>query len=342
MVILSSEPEFVVPPAAGTRPWQTALRTAVRDAEELLRLLRLTPADLPWTIDSQNRFGLLVPRGFVARMRLGDPHDPLLRQVLATTEERLTAPGDCTDPVGDGCATIVPGLLHKYQGRALLITTGACAIHCRYCFRRHFAYSEAPHTLAAWEGALEKIAADPTIQEVILSGGDPLTLIDERLAQLADRLARIEHVRWLRVHTRLPIVIPERVDDALLDWLCGTRLQPIMVLHANHAAELDDHVAAAIERLVSRGVLLLNQAVLLRGVNVRVETLVDLSQRLVELRVVPYYLHQMDRVAGASHFDVPPADGKRLVRALRARLPGYAVPRYVREIAGQPYKVPLA
>jgi EF-P beta-lysylation protein EpmB len=223
-----------------------------------------------------------------------------------------------------------------------MVTTGACAVHCRYCFRRHYPYGEGPHGVDDWRPAIERIAADDSIHEVLLSGGDPLTLVDGQLADLADRLAAIPHLRRLRLHTRLPIVIPQRVCPDLLDWLTGTRLTPIVVVHANHPAELDDATGAALARLVDAGVPLLNQAVLLRGVNDDIDALAELSERLIDLRVMPYYLHQLDRVAGAAHFEVPEAEGLALIEALRARLPGYAVPRYVRETLGAANKVVLA
>lgn len=245
------------------------------------------------------------------------------------------------DPVGDLDAQRLPGLLQKYAGRVLLVTTGVCAVHCRYCFRRHYPYGTAPKTLAAWEPALEEIAADESISEVILSGGDPLTLRDSLLAALAERLAEIPHLRRLRVHTRLPLMIPERINDELLEWLRGTRLAPVMVIHANHANELSGEAADAVQRLVTAGIPTLNQTVLLRGINDDVETLAALSERLLDLGVLPYYLHQLDRVAGALHFEVPIERGLELVAALRARLSGYAVPRYVQERAGEASKTIL-
>jgi EF-P beta-lysylation protein EpmB len=274
-------------------------------------------------------------------MRTGDTADPLLRQVLPVEAESALHPGYTHDPVGDQEARLAPGLLHKYAGRVLMVTTGACAVHCRYCFRRYYPYGEAPHSPAEWTPALEQIAADETIHEVILSGGDPLTLVDAWLAQLVERIAAIPHVRRLRVHTRLPVLIPERVTPALLAWLTGTRLSPVVVIHANHPAELAGTAAAAVRRLVTAAVPTLNQSVLLRGVNDSVETLTELSERLLDLGVMPYYLHQLDRVTGAAHFEVPAAEGMRLVEQLRRRLPGYAVPRYVREVAGEAYKTPL-
>lgn len=303
---------------------------------ELCRLL-----DLPESFASQAAgadFPLFVPRPYLARIRRGDPRDPLLRQVLPVADELQTAAGFHADPLGEGAAMRAAGLLHKYAGRVLMVTTGACAVHCRYCFRRHFPYEQSPRSLAQWQAALDAIAADESIHEVILSGGDPLMLVDELLAPLSERLAGIDHVRRLRIHTRLPIVIPQRVTDELLGWLRGARLTPVMVVHANHAAELDDGVAAALGRLVDAGVPLLNQAVLLRGVNDSADALAELCERLVDLRVMPYYLHQLDRVQGAAHFEVPQNEGQRLMDELRRRLPGYAVPRYVREIEGEPHK----
>lgn len=342
--ILSQTAERVSPegaPSAG-RPWQRALREAIRDPAELCRLLDLPDEYEPAAVRAAEAFGLFAPRGYVGRMRRGDPHDPLLRQVLPLGEELLATPGYRPDPVDDAAAALDAGLLKKYHGRALMVTTGACAIHCRYCFRRHYPYSEGPRSLAEWAPAFDRLAADRSIDEVLLSGGDPLTLVDPWLARLAERLAAIGHLRRLRVHTRLPIVIPERVCDELLDWLRGTRLTPIMVVHANHPAEISDSVAAALGRLVDAGIPVLNQAVLLRGVNDDADALAELCRRLVDLRVMPYYLHQLDRVAGAAHFEVSEATGRRLIAELRRRLPGYAVPRYVRETPGEASKVLLA
>jgi len=329
------------------RSWQEALKDAVRDAAELCRLVHVPPLTGPGATKAARDFPVFAPRGYIARMRQGDTRDPLLRQVLPL-EEELSPPADLDtasyglDPVGDHAAIQSPGLLHKYHSRVLMVTTGACAVHCRYCFRRHFPYQLGPRSPSDWQPALAKIAADSTLREVILSGGDPLTLVDSHLAELAQRLAAIGHLRRLRIHTRLPIMIPERVTDELIDWLRGTRLTPIMVIHANHANELDASVAGALGRLADAGIPLLNQSVLLRGVNDTVEALTDLSERLVDLRVMPYYLHQLDRVIGAAHFEVSEARGHELVEQMRARLPGYAVPRYVREVAGAANKIVLA
>lgn len=329
-------------PVPGAASWQQAIRNAVRDPRELGRLLCLPSHHVEAAIGGSRDFPLFVPRGYLARMRRGDPNDPLLRQVLPRADETRPAAGFSGDPVGERQAMQQPGLLRKYDGRALIVTTGACAVHCRYCFRRHFPYGQVPKSASARNGTLAAIAADPSLREVILSGGDPLTLADEQLADFAERLARIPHVQRLRVHTRLPIVIPERVTGELLSWLTGTRLNPVVVLHANHPAELAPVVAQAVARLVDAGIVVLNQAVLLAGVNDNVAALEGLSQRLIDLRVLPYYLHQLDQVAGAAHFEVPVERGKELIEALRRRLPGYAVPRYVRETAGAPSKVVLA
>lgn len=322
--------------------WQQSLKEAVRDPEELCRLLELPAEFVAGALRASEQFPLFVPRGYLARMRRGDPSDPLLRQVLPLGAELTAVAGFAPDPVGDRYAALYPGLLQKYQARALMVTTGACAVHCRYCFRRHYPYSDSPKSLADWEPALLHIASDPRLREVILSGGDPLTLVDEWLAALAHRLAAVDHLRRLRIHTRLPIVLPERVCDDLLSWLRGTRLAPIMVVHANHPAEIDRAVEAALGRLVDAGVVVLNQAVLLKGVNDTADVLTELCQRLIDLRVMPYYLHQLDRVAGAAHFEVDVAEGRKLMAQLRTRLPGYGVPKYVQEQAGELHKVVLA
>jgi EF-P beta-lysylation protein EpmB len=341
----ANEPTMIVPsrtPESEPRRWQQALKNAIRDPRELCRLLELPPEIEAAAIRAANDFPLFAPRPYVDLIERGNPGDPLLRQILPLADEEQPADGFTDDPVADLAAARSPGLLHKYEGRVLLITTGACAVHCRYCFRRHFPYSETPRSVEQWAPAIDEIAGDSSIHEVILSGGDPLTLVDPLLAELAERLARVPHLQRLRIHTRLPIMIPERVTDELLAWLRGTRLTPIVVIHANHPAELQAGAAAALGRLADAGIPLLNQAVLLRGVNDDVETLAALSERLVRLRVMPYYLHQLDRVRGAAHFETPIARGLELIAALRSRLPGYAVPRYVVEESGEPNKTALS
>jgi L-lysine 2,3-aminomutase len=331
----------LVPAASPRAPWQVALADLIRDPAELLEVLRLDPGLLPAARRAAERFPLRVPRQFVARMRPGDPSDPLLRQVLPLDLEAEPTPGFTDDAVGDADALVSTGLLHKYRGRALLVATGACAVHCRYCFRRHFPYDDANASADRWQGALDYLAGHTDVSEVILSGGDPLTLSDRRLAGLADALAAIPHLRRLRVHSRLPVVLPERVDPHLVRWLTGTRLRPVMVIHANHANELDESVAAAVRRLREGGVPVLNQAVLLRGVNDDADALVALSERLFELGVMPYYLHLLDRVRGTAHFEVPETHARALHTAIAARLPGYLLPRLVREVPGAPGKTLL-
>jgi EF-P beta-lysylation protein EpmB len=329
-------------PAPCYGSWQEAIKDAVRDPAELCRLLDLPPRYTAGAVQAAGDFPVFVPRGYLARMRPGDPADPLLRQVLPLEDELAAVAGYSLDPVGDRAVTRSPGLLHKYRSRVLMVTTGACAVHCRYCFRRHFPYAQGPRSPDDWTSAIGLIAADPAIREVILSGGDPLTLVDTHLAELVARLAAIGHLRRLRVHTRLPIMVSQRVTEELVSLLRSSRLVPLVVVHANHARELDESVATALARLVDAGIPLLNQSVLLRGVNDDVDTLAELCERLVDLRVMPYYLHQMDRVAGAAHFEVDESRGRALIKQLRVRLSGYAVPRYVRETAGAAHKLPLA
>lgn len=320
--------------------WQRQAAEAVRDPDTLWELLDLPLEALPAAREASRAFGLRVPRPYLARMRRGDPEDPLLRQVLPLGAELAPAPlGFTTDPVGDGPARAETGLLQKYHGRALLLASGACGVHCRYCFRRHYPYAEAG--AGRWEAALEAIAADPSLEEVILSGGDPLSLADHRLAELVAAIEAIPHIRRLRLHTRQPVVLPARVDERLLEWLGGTRLATVVVWHLNHAREMDAEVAAAAGRLREAGATLLNQAVLLAGVNDSVEAQADLAAASFDAGILPYYLHTLDRVAGAAHFESE-VDPAALMEGLRRRLPGYLVPRLVREEAGGAYKTPLS
>ena len=328
-------------PRAQPRRWQELWREAVSDPRELLAALDLLAFADILLPRSDTGFPLRVPRGFIARMRRGDPNDPLLLQVLPQARELADVPGFTSDAVGDLAARAANGVLHKYEGRALLVATGACAVHCRYCFRRHFPYAAQAAAAAGWNEAIAHVRADETIAEVILSGGDPLSLATSKLAELTTALSPVRHLRRLRIHTRLPVVLPERVDDEFSRWLAALPWPTTVVLHANHARELDSSVASACSRLRESGAVLLNQAVLLRGVNDDASVLADLSERLFDCGVLPYYLHQLDRVAGAAHFEVDDARARDLLDELRARLPGYLVPRLVREIAGAPAKTPL-
>jgi len=321
--------------------WQTELAEAVHDPAELLRMLELDPALLDGAGAAAKQFPLRVPRAFIARMRKGDPTDPLLRQVLPLGMELEFHTGFSIDPVGDLLSRAAPGVLHKYHGRVLLITTGACGVHCRYCFRRHFPYADESARQHDWREALDYLRSDTSIHEVILSGGDPLTLSDQVLASLVTELERIPNLTRLRIHTRQPIVLPSRVDDALLAWLKNCHMQKVVVVHVNHAREIDPDVAAALSRLRTAGVSLLNQSVLLRGVNDSVTELAALSEALFTAGVMPYYLNLLDPVQGAAHFELPESKARILIMGLQARLPGYLVPRLVREVPGAPSKLPL-
>ncbi len=318
--------------------WKKALATAIRQPSELLRAVGLSTEQLPEPIDDAADFPLRIPRAYVERMRHGDPADPLLRQVLALRRERETPAGYSLDPVGDGPATRRPGLLQKYHGRALIVTTGACPIHCRYCFRRHFPYGEARAGADDWRDTLAHIAADASISEVILSGGDPLSLDTPRLRKLGEGLRDIPHIRRLRIHSRMPVVLPQRIDAEFLAWLAELPWRTVMVIHANHANEIDGTVARSLRQIQAAGTTLLNQAVLLQGVNDSVAALADLGENLFEAGVLPYYLHLLDHVQGAAHFAVDDACAHELMERLRRQLPGYLVPRLVREQAGAPYK----
>ncbi len=329
-------------PAAGASDWKRLWRDAVRDPAELLALLDLAGRVPDLSAGAAAQFPLRAPRGFVARMRPGDPHDPLLRQVLPLDAELRPMPGFSLDAVGDGAAKAGAGVIRKYRGRALLIATGSCAVHCRYCFRRHFPYAEETAAAGQWAGAVATIRGDASIDEVLLSGGDPLSLSTDKLAELTAQLAGVPHLRRLRIHTRLPVVLPERVDAGLLAWLRGLPWPVTVVIHANHAQEFDPAVDAGLAGLREAGALLLNQAVLLRGVNDDADALAALSERGHAAGVLPYYLHQLDRVAGAAHFEVDDGRALALHAALVARLPGYLVPKLVREVAGDPAKRPLS
>lgn len=329
-------------PAADRQParWQALWREALRDPVELLEGLGLPALAARVSATAQAQFPLRVPRGYAARMRHGDPADPLLRQVLPIDEEDRLIPGFSLDAVGDAAAKGGTGVIHKYDGRALLIATGSCAIHCRYCFRRHFPYADETAAAGGWASALEYLRADPSVREVILSGGDPLSLSTAKLAELTDALRDLPQVTRLRIHTRLPIVLPERIDGECLDWIGALPWPVVMVVHANHANEIDASVRDACQSLRQRGVHLLNQAVLMRGVNDDADALVALSESLFQAGVLPYYLHLLDRVHGTAHFEVPEAEALALRATIHARLPGYLVPTLVREIQGQPGKTP--
>jgi EF-P beta-lysylation protein EpmB len=315
------------------------MKQAFRRASDLLEHLALDADDLPYLDDPD--FPILAPRPYVDRIRRGDPADPLLRQILPDPRERDSAPGFSDDPVGDQASSVGRGLLHKYQGRLLLVSTGACAIHCRYCFRQAYPYAQdhfQPKRIAQLVAYLD---AHPDIEEIILSGGDPLMLDTSRLRELSNALRDRAQIQRLRLHTRLPVVLPSRIDEGLLDWLDSLPWQTVVVIHANHAQEFDGEVDSGLARLRAAGATLLNQAVLMAEVNDSARELSRLMRRGFEAGVLPYYLHLLDRVSGAARFEVGQAQALALIEQLRIELPGYLVPRLVKEQAGAPYKLPV-
>lgn len=322
--------------------WKSQLNDLITDPQELLRLLNLSQDDLlSGAILASEQFKLRIPRAFVEKMDVSNPQDPLLLQVLPHHLELQEYEGFITDPLGEEQANHLPGILHKYESRFLLTLTGACAVHCRYCFRRHFPYQENLPKNKDWENIQAYIQQHPQINEVILSGGDPLTLSNSKLEIWVERLASLKQINTLRIHTRVPIVIPNRLDDTLLTLLKKSRLRIVMVVHSNHAKELDDFTVEHLKKLSNQDIMVLNQTVLLKGVNDRAEVLAQLSQRLFDARVMPYYLHVLDKVKGAHHFDLDATSIEQIYTELLAMLPGYLVPKLVREIAGEKNKTPL-
>lgn len=321
--------------------WLAQLADVITDPDELLHVLNLeSDEDLLAGREARRLFALRVPRAFVARMEKGNPNDPLLRQVLTAREEFVAAPGFSTDPLEEQ-HSVVPGLLHKYRNRALLLVKGGCAVNCRYCFRRHFPYADNQGNKRNWQTALDYIAMHPELDEIIFSGGDPLMAKDHELDWLITQLEGIPHVKRLRIHSRLPIVIPARITGALTARCEQSRLQILLVNHINHANEIDEAFRAAMAQLRRAGVTLLNQSVLLRDVNNNAHTLAALSNALFDAGVMPYYLHVLDRVQGAAHFLVSDDEARNIIRELLTLVSGYMVPRLAREIGGEPSKTPL-
>ena len=337
--ILAAEGPSVEATFGAAPTWQQAMKRAIRSGQKLCERLGIS-SELS-ALKAEQDFSVFAPLEYVARMKFGEPQDPLLLQVLASPAEMLGSDRALRDPVGDLKAQIAHGLLKKYQRRVLMITTGACAIHCRYCFRRHFPYDDIPKGREQWTSTLAEIAQDPTVDEVILSGGDPLTVSDTQLAWLFEELNSMEHIRRIRIHTRVPVVIPQRVCEPLLATLENSKAAVFIVLHFNHAAEIDPAVEWSISRLRSAGATLLNQAVLLKGVNDTQAAQLELCLRLINMQVLPYYLHQLDLVQGAMHFEVNDRRAREIINHLQENLPGYAIPRLVREIAGRASKTPL-
>ncbi len=327
-------------PVEGT--WQTSMKRAIRSSVELCQALKIDPQLACSTAEAG--FPVFAPLEFVQKMQVGNPRDPLFLQVAAGLDENSheNQAHGYYDAVGDKAAERSPGLLQKYDRRVLMIASGACAIHCRYCFRRHYPYSSAPRGKLAWQASMDLIAADKTLDEVILSGGDPLTLADDSLAWLIESIIAIKHIRRVRIHTRVPVVIPQRICAALLEWVSRCSLPLYFVLHFNHANELDAATHAALSQLRRAGATLLNQAVLLAGINDSFEAQRDLCLGLVDQQVLPYYLHQLDLVQGALHFEVSDVRAREIHAELQSHLPGYAVPKLVREQPGKRSKTALA
>ena len=322
--------------------WQLFLKKAITSLDELCRELALDPKIFPQAQGVTAHFPLRVSRAFLKRMEKGNPQDPLLLQVLSQSRELVDSPGYWFDPLNEKRSNRVPGLLHKYYGRALLMLSSACAIHCRYCFRRHFPYKENTPGKRGWNRVFDYLKSDTSITEIILSGGDPLMMKDSMLAEFVASLEAITHLKRLRIHTRLPIVIPERITDELIKLVNYTRLLPTIVIHCNHPNEIDESVVTTLRSLQKTRAILLNQSVLLKNINDKVEILIRLSENLFEAGVLPYYLHLLDRVRGAAHFEVSETQARYLVVEITKRLPGYLVPKLVREITDAPAKVPIA
>lgn len=315
--------------------WQEALVNLMTDPQELLEFLNLDPSLLAGAKAAIKDFPLKVTRSYAARMQKNNLQDPLLQQILPINAESNIVPGYESDPLREEKYNPVPGLLHKYHGRVLVTLTSACAVNCRFCFRRHFPYEDNNPGRQGWEKIIAYIAADVSITEVILSGGDPLAVSDTLLQSFCDALATVPHVKRLRFHTRFPIVLPERITDELIAVLTSTHLKPVMIIHCNHPQEINDEVRAALAKLGEANIALLNQTVLLKNINDDAQCLAHLSETLFSCGVTPYYLHVLDKVAGAAHFDLPLARACELQSALQQMLPGYLVPRLVREDHGK-------
>jgi EF-P beta-lysylation protein EpmB len=314
--------------------WQNILKTNITSYSKLIEHLQLSE-DKQKKILKKADFSLNLPLRLANKIQKDTLEDPILKQFVPLVEEVIDIEGFNENPIGDCEAVRAPKLLSKYQGRNLILTTSACAMHCRFCFRKEFEYAK----FTGFEAELATIQADATIQEVLLSGGDPLSLSNRQLGELLEQLEAIPHVKRLRFHTRFLIGIPERVDLEFLQLLKKCSKTIIFVFHINHPLELDQEVFLAMNQLRAQGMLLFSQSVLLKGVNDQVAILSELFLKLIDQGIVPYYLHQLDRVKGASHFEVPILEGKRLMEEVHRRLPGYAIPSYVQEVAKLPYKL---
>lgn len=317
--------------------WQKELANALKNPQQLLQLLDISPESVPLSSKARQSFPMLVPRPFAEKMKKGDIHDPLLKQVLPILDEELCATGYSQDPLQEHNSAI-PGLLHKYQSRVLLIVKSGCAVNCRYCFRRHFPYQDNNINKKQLAEITAYLTAHPEVNEVILSGGDPLMSKDDFLQYLLEALAALPQLTRVRIHTRLPVVIPSRVTKQLCAMLKKSRLKVVVVLHINHANEIDSHFIEAMTKLQQTGAQLLNQSVLLKGVNDNSQALIALSEALFSANILPYYLFLLDKVQGAQHFDLPETQAQQLIKEISSALPGYLVPKLSREIAGEKSK----
>lgn len=324
-----------------TPRWQQTLAQSIQSIDELLDYVHLSRDQVTISDTASQQFSLKIPRGYADRIQPGNHHDPLLRQILPITDEDIPVQNYIMDPVGDQNTLVTDGVLQKYPGRVLLLTTGSCAIHCRYCFRRHFPYSQHNAARSDWVAAIQYLQSNKDIHEVILSGGDPLMLSDEKLSHLVEKIDKISHINTLRIHTRMPVVLPERINDDLIHWLTHSRLKKVIVIHSNHSQEINQAVISSLARLQQAGVTLLNQSVLLKDINDSGSELIALSHVLFKGGVLPYYLHLLDPVAGASHFEVKTEKACTLISDMQSQLPGYLVPKLVREIAGEQSKTPI-
>jgi len=319
--------------------WKKTLSEAITNPTELLTELKLNPTQDPKTEAAIRQFPLRIPKPFAKLIKPNTPNDPILQQILPIAQESIEVPGYCPDPLKEQQQNPVPGVLHKYKSRALFIVTGGCAIHCRYCFRRHFPYEQ--QSTKRWQTAINYIEQHPEINEVILSGGDPLLLPDKPLSELLNKLNTIPHITRLRIHSRIPIVLPNRIDTPCLNWLNKLTKPLILVVHCNHPQEISTEAKEALSHLNTSNITLLNQAVLLKNINDNADTLIDLSETLFASNVLPYYLHLLDKTSGTAHFNVSKPKAQKLMQTLLKTLPGYLVPKLVQEIPGTPHKTPI-
>lgn len=320
--------------------WQKELKQSFTRPEELLTFLNLDPQQYEQDSKARKLFNMRVPRHFAKLMNKSDPNDPLLLQVLPSKQEFVEEIGFIADPLQEHEAK-KPGLLHKYQSRVLLMFKTGCAVNCRYCFRRHFPYADNSINKQKLEEALRYIASEPEINEVILSGGDPLMADDKTVEWFLRECEKLTQLKRFRIHTRLPVVLPSRLTNRLIEVLANSPLKAIVVLHINHKNEISNELSLACHAMKLAGITVLNQAVLLKGINDHVDHQVELSEALFDSDILPYYLHLFDKVKGASHFYTSDLEAGEIYQQMLARLPGFLVPKLVREIGGETSKTPV-